>query len=206
MVLSNKVLLLNRSWIPIAVISLQRALTVLFSAYKNNEPKAYIIDVNENYAKYTWEDWAKLIPNCEEATIRSARQSFRVPEIVLLSRYNKLPQQRIHFSRRTIYRRDGNICQYCGSKPGTVELSIDHILPRSRGGTTTWENCVLACTNCNKRKADRTPQECGMMLLKHPKKPHFTFYKSNYRCKSWEAILGEMYWSVELQHDIEEDS
>jgi 5-methylcytosine-specific restriction endonuclease McrA len=203
MILHNrKVLILNKLWMPIAVVTLQRALTILFSTYETGEPKAYVVDVEKSFAKFTWEDWAKLIPHDGEATIHSVKNSFRIPEIVLLSRYNKLPQQRIRFSRRTIYRRDANTCQYCGDKPGTEFLSVDHILPRSRGGITSWDNCCLACTKCNKRKADRTPKECGMKLLKKPVKPRFTFYKGDYRCDSWQAILGEVYWSVELQHDM----
>ena len=198
----RKVLVLNRGWNPIAVVTLERAMCLICASYKDNEPKARILDPSTEFRLYTWEDWAKLIPEHGEVSIRSAHASFRIPEIVLLSRYNKLPQQRIHFSRRTIYRRDANTCQYCGGRPGTDELSIDHVLPRSRGGKTTWENCVLACTICNKKKADRTPEECGMKLLKKPKKPHFSFYKGDYRCKSWEAILGVAYWETELQHDM----
>lgn len=202
----RKVLVLNRGWNPIAVVTLERAMCLICASYNNGEPKARIMDPTTDFKLYTWEDWAKLIPAHGEATIRSAKQNFRIPEIVLLTRYNKLPQQRVHFSRRTIYRRDANMCQYCGCKPGTPELSIDHILPRSRGGTTTWENCVLACTRCNKKKADRTPEECGMALLRKPKKPHFSFYKGDYRCKSWESILGVAYWETELVHDMGDDA
>lgn len=200
----RKVLVLNRGWNPVAVVTLERAMCLVCSTYANNEPKARIMDPTTDFKSYTWEEWAKLIPSHNEGAICSAKHAFRIPEIVLLSRYNKLPQQTVHFSRRTIYRRDNNQCQYCGCRPGTPELSIDHVLPRSRGGKTTWDNCVLACTACNRKKADRTPSECGMKLLSVPKKPKFTFYKGDYRCKSWEAILGVAYWNVELDNDIEE--
>lgn len=202
----RKVLVLNRGWNPIAVVTLERAMCLICSEYANGEPKARIMDPSTEFKLYTWADWAQLVPADGEEAIRSGKRNFRIPDIVLLSRYNKLPQQRVHFSRRTIYKRDGNMCQYCGIKPGTAELSIDHVLPRSRGGTTTWENCVLACTRCNKKKADRTPEECGMKLMRKPKKPHFTFYKGDYKCKSWEAILGVAYWETELQHDMGDDA
>ena len=209
----RKVLVLNRGWNPIAVVTLERAMTLIWTddskGAKRQEPKARILDPTSDFKVFEWnnpdkpeESWAHLVLKDGEPVIRSAKSSFRIPEIILLSRYNKLPQQRIHFSRRTIYRRDVNQCQYCGCRPGTGELSIDHILPRSRGGKTTWENCVLACTKCNKRKADRTPEECGMKLLKKPVKPRFTFYKGEYRCKSWESILGIAYWETELQNDM----
>ena len=206
LVTQRKVLVLNRGWNPIAVVTLERAMCLVCSEYASGEPKARIMDPTTEFKTYTWEEWAKLIPSDGEVALRSGRRDFRIPEIVLLSRYNKLPQQRVHFSRRTIYKRDANQCQYCGIKPGTAELSIDHVLPRSRGGTTTWENCVLACTRCNKKKADRTPEECGMKLMKKPKKPHFTFYKGDYSCKSWEAILGVAYWETELAHDMGDEA
>lgn len=207
----RKVLVLNRGWNPIAVVGLEKAMCLVVSTYKNDEPKARIMDPTTDFKLYSWEDWAELVPTEGEAVIRSARANFRIPEIILLSRYNKLPQQRVHFSRRTIYRRDGNQCQYCGAKPGTAELSIDHVIPRSKGGKTEWENCVLSCVECNRKKADRTlswrntANEVNMKLIRQPKKPRFTFYKGDYRCKSWESILGIAYWECELQNDMDEN-
>jgi 5-methylcytosine-specific restriction endonuclease McrA len=208
----RKVLVLNRGWNPIAVVNLEKAMCLVVSTYKNDEPKARIMDPTTDFKLYNWADWAELIPTEGEAVIHSARANFRIPEIILLSRYNKLPQQRVHFSRRTIYRRDGNQCQYCGAKPGTAELSIDHVIPRSKGGKTEWTNCVLSCVNCNRKKADRilswrsNANEVNMKLIKQPKKPKFTFYKGDYRCKSWESILGISYWLCELQNDMDENS
>jgi 5-methylcytosine-specific restriction endonuclease McrA len=237
----RKVLVLNKGWNPIAIVTLERAMSLICSSYdeKGDEPKAKIMDPTMEFKDYTWKEWAKLIPSDDEPVIRSARASFRIPEIVLLQRYNMLPQQRVHFSRRTIYRRDNNQCKYCNSRPGTSELSIDHIQPRSKGGKTTWENCVLACTACNRYKADLLPtkkvvienrirKEKGVdktysvavtyytvtfnsgrktwqVTIKEPKKPRFTFYKGDYRCKSWESILGEMYWEIELRNENEDD-
>jgi 5-methylcytosine-specific restriction endonuclease McrA len=200
----RKVLVGNKGWSPIAIVTVERAICLVCSTYNDGEPKAKIVDPTGEFRLYTWEDWSKLIPNEGEACIRSAKASFRIPEIVILTRYNKLPNQRVHFSRRTIYKRDGNQCQYCGAKPGTPELSIDHVLPRSRGGMTTWENCVLACTRCNKRKADRIPEECNMKLLKKPTKPKYSFFKGEYQCKSWETLLGAAYWLTELENDNDE--
>lgn len=201
----RKVLVGNKGWSPIAIVTVERAMCLVCSSYSDGEPKAKIMDPTEEFRLYTWEDWAKLIPSDGEACIRSAKASFRIPEVVILTRYNKLPNQRVHFSRRTIYKRDGNQCQYCGCKPGTESLSIDHVLPRSRGGLTTWENCVLACTRCNKRKADKIMSEVGIKFFNpnyKPTKPKYSFFKGEYRCKSWESLLGIAYWEVELQHDM----
>jgi 5-methylcytosine-specific restriction endonuclease McrA len=87
-----------------------------------------------------------------EPFIRAVRQHFRVPEVVTLTHYDKLPVTHVAFSRRNLFKRDGYKCQYCGAHPRPDELTIDHIVPRSRGGESTWENCVLACIECNKRR------------------------------------------------------
>lgn len=200
---NKKVLVLNRGWSPIGVVSLERALIMLFSVYKDGEPKAKIIDPTSDFQTFTWEDWSRLRPKNGEDSIRSTNVIFRVPEVILLSKYDKLPQHKIHFSRRTLYRRDTNQCQYCGCTPGTEELTIDHVMPRSRGGKTTWENCVLACVKCNSKKADRTPEECGMKLRKSPKKPASPLFKGDIKIKSWQSFLGEAYWNCTLDNDNE---
>jgi 5-methylcytosine-specific restriction endonuclease McrA len=246
----RKVLVLNKGWNPIGVITLERAMALIWMEPVKGKviepPKARIMDPTQDFRTFDWnnpekpdESWAHLIPRDDEPAIRSARASFRIPEIVVLQSYDKLPQQRIHFSRRTIYRRDGNKCQYCGRKPGTDELSIDHIVPRSRGGITSWTNCVLACVECNRYKADLSPKKKVVIekkevtdkhgekkvksvavtyytvsffdgkktwetTIKEPRKPKFTFYKCDYRCKTWEAILGVAYWEVELQNDMDD--
>ncbi len=82
----------------------------------------------------------------------------------MLDSYDRLPSAAVSFSRRNLFKRDHWTCQYCGLQPGGDELTIDHMVPRSQGGTSTWENCVLACVTCNKRKADRTPQQAGLKL------------------------------------------
>jgi 5-methylcytosine-specific restriction endonuclease McrA len=198
----NKVLVLNKSWRPIAVIDIKRAIGLIFGCYNDGSSKALILDVNNNFMLYTWADWSLLKAGAGEAVIHGVKQNFRIPEIIVLSRYNRMPQKRVHFSRRTIYRRDNNQCNYCGARPGTSELSIDHIMPRSRGGLTTWENCCLACTKCNRKKGNKTPEEAGMALIRKPFKPKHILYQGDYRCKSWEELLGVSYWSIELENDM----
>jgi 5-methylcytosine-specific restriction endonuclease McrA len=107
----------------------------------------------------------------------------------------------VTFSRRNLFKRDRFTCQYCGEQPGTEELTIDHVLPRSRGGVSTWENCVLACIECNHRKANMTPAEAGMPLKKDPARPNWRplYAREDVMIGSWSKFLSEAYWTVELK-------
>lgn len=195
--LTHPVLVLNKGWNPVGTVSVQRAIVMLFSEYKDGTPKARIIEPS-SYQPMTWSEWSKLRPSEDEDVIKTANISFKIPEIILLSRYEKLPRPRVHFSRRTLYKRDNYTCQYCGCKPGSEELTVEHIVPRCQGGLTTWDNTVLACVECNKKKADRTPEQAGMKLLSVPKKPETTLFTCDLRrrIKSWNAFVSEAFWSV----------
>jgi 5-methylcytosine-specific restriction endonuclease McrA len=128
-----------------------------------------------------------------------------VPKVVKV-RYEKPPYDRVSFSRRKLYKRDHYACQYCGCRPGSEELTVDHIVPQSKGGPTSWENCCLACVECNSHKADRTPAQAGMKFHFKgytPVKPKWslfrdepTFYQKHY--KEWADFVSDMYWDVEL--------
>lgn len=198
----KKCLVLNKNWRPICTTTLEEAISKVFSSYRDGTPKARIIDP-ESYETFTWADWAKLIPAVDEEKISTANMSFKIPEVILLSKYEKMPSPKSHFSRRTLYKRDNMQCQYCGCKPGSEELTIEHVVPRSKGGLTTWENCVLACVPCNRKKADKTPAQAGMKLLREPKKPNINLcrFETHKPIKSWSVFLGEAYWSVQLEND-----
>lgn len=198
---NRKVLVLNRNWQAVGVVSMDRAITLLYSQYKaTNDPKALVVDTDD-FRTFTWSDWAELKPKEGEKGIISARAVFRVPEVIVLTRYDRLPTHRVTFSRRTIYKRDHYQCQYCGRTPGSEELTIDHIVPRAQGGQTTWTNCVLACLPCNSRKADRTPEEAGMKLRREPFKPKYQLFRGDIPCDSWKKFLSEAYWNVEMEND-----
>jgi hypothetical protein len=198
----KRCLVLNKCWTPIQAVSLQRAITMLFSIYKDGEPKAKIID-HTDFQAYTWEDWSKLKPEMTDEKISAGNMYFKIPEVIMLTKYEKMPKPKAHFSRRTLYKRDNLTCQYCGVRPGTPELTIDHVVPRSQGGQTTWENCCLACVECNSYKADRTPDQAGMRLRTIPKKPKAQMfrYETKKPIKSWESFLGTAYWEVEIEND-----
>jgi len=203
---ATKVLVLNKCWTPINTITLREAVILLFGEHASGEPKAKIVEPS-SYQQMTWADWSKLRPSADDKVIRTASLEFRVPEIIVLSQYDKMPKPKVTFSRRTIFKRDNNTCQYCGCHPKNDELTIDHVQPRAQGGTTTWENCVLACYKCNSHKANRTPKEAGMKLRKQPVKPDVRYFKCDltYKCRSWAAFLGEMYWQVELVNDNKDE-
>jgi hypothetical protein len=197
----RKVLVLNKSWRAVGIIPLEKALKKVSTSYKDGTPKARIIDCVHDFQSMTWEDWSRLRPADGEQGMKSVNAVFRIPEVIQYTRYDKLPAQKIHYNRRTIYRRDNNTCQYCGKRKSSEELSVDHVVPRCQGGLTTWENIVVACTDCNAHKAGRTPDEAGMTLLSIPVRPKYNFYVGEIRVKSWEAFLGEAYYNVELEND-----
>jgi 5-methylcytosine-specific restriction endonuclease McrA len=198
----NRVLVLNKNWTAVGTVSLQRAIVMLFSEYADGTPKAKIIEP-ESYQQMTWADWSKLKAGADDEVIRTANLSVRIPEVILLSKYEKLPRPKLHFSRRTLYKRDNYTCQYCYKRFGSEELTIDHVLPRAQGGVTSWENCSLACVNCNAKKANRTPKQAGMKLLTKPVKPKMNVFKADMvkPIKSWQAFIDTAYWNVELQNE-----
>ncbi len=194
-VANEDVLVLNRAWQPINFIPLPQAINKIL-----NE-KARIIDAREGYVPKTWEEWKLCRPTEGDETITTVSYVVRLPRVIVVNEYNKVPNHKTAFSRKQIYKRDDCTCQYCGCRPGTSELSIDHVTPKCQGGTTTWENCVLACVKCNARKAGRTPQQANMKLLKKPIKPTLSNLRRAgiMRCKTWADFLSVAYWNVELE-------
>lgn len=120
---------------------------------------------------------AQIVMNDDGKSIRSVSKSFPWPSIIRLSKFVRVPYKKVVLTRKNILRRDGYKCTYCGR--GDLTLTIDHILPKARGGDDSWENLVSACTICNNKKGDRTPEEAGMDMLQKPFKPsHIMFIKN----------------------------
>ena len=193
-ILENPTLVLNRNWQPVNVATVGRALTLLW-----NE-SARVVDPAD-FQLYGWEDWSRMRPAEDELFIQAVRQRLRVPEVIALAEYDRLPTAAVSFSRRNVFKRDHWACQYCGVQPGSEELSIDHVVPRSQGGVSSWDNCVLACIDCNKLKADRTPREAGMKLRKAPVRPTWKplYARHAVRIASWSKFVSETYWNVPLE-------
>lgn len=122
--------------------------------------------------------------------VRTVREAYPFPSVIRLSAYLRVPFKRIELSRKNILRRDGFQCQYCGGK--TPPLTVDHIIPRSRGGPDQWDNLVSACVRCNNKKGNRTPEEARMPLLSIPRKPHHVLFLKHYAGKveeTWRPYL-----------------
>ncbi len=144
--LSWRTLLLNSSYEPLATISWQRAVTLV------------------------WVDKVDVVAEYED-TVRSPSVEMEVPAVVRLRQYLRIPRTGVPFSRRNVLARDSHTCQYCGTRQRPGVLTLDHVVPRSRGGPRTWENLVACCVRCNRRKGNRTPREAGMCLARPPARP-----------------------------------
>lgn len=203
--LEKPVLVLNKNYMAIGTSPLYKALNLLFTHDAENRPKAVVID--DDCMPHTWEEWSRLKVKDGEAAIYTVYKSFRIPEVIKLSKYDKMPRQTVVFSRANIFKRDEYTCQYCGKKPGSEELTIDHVVPKSNGGKTTWTNCVLSCISCNSIKGSFACEEVknskfpkGMKLLKQPFQPKLKDLKLTLYYKSWKQWLDEAYWNVELEN------
>ena len=135
--------------------------------------------------------------------ILTVRFQIAVPRIVRLLRYDRIPRVRVKLNRRNLFARDQNHCQYCGRKFSSSELSLDHVVPRSQGGASSWQNLVCACMKCNVRKAGRTPRQAHMKLIAQPRRPRYspvlTVKLSDSKYASWKQFLDYAYWNVELK-------
>lgn len=148
-VFSSRVLVLNQSYEPLTVCSPQRAIALIFLA------KAEVLETYNN--KY----------------LRTVNRKYALPSVIRLHQYIKLPFRSVEISRKNVIKRDGGKCQYCGAK---VQLTIDHIIPKSRGGEDSWENLTTACIKCNNFKGNRMPKEANMKLMSVPKKPNYIVF------------------------------
>lgn len=182
-VLNTKVLVLNKSWLAIGIITLKRAIRLVYSE------DALI--VGEDYQKFLWSEWEKFTPKEDEPFISSFRSRYLIPRVIILTVYDKLPRQNIKFSKKALFRRDDHSCMYCGIQPGDKNLTTDHVIPRSIGGKTDWLNCVTACNKCNAYKANRTPEQAKMKFISgfNPFKPKFHLFKSDVKVDAWIPFL-----------------
>ena len=207
--LDHSVLMLNAHYMALRVVSARRAFTLLFKRDLERRPVAEVVHVeNGRYVSYDFEDWAELsafrreFENNGDDWVRAVRYELAVPRIIRVLTFTKLPKRQIKFSRRNIFARDQNTCQYCGKRFHSSELSLDHVVPRSRGGTTTWDNIVSACRRCNVKKGGKTPIDANLRLIRPPTKPRrnpVVFVKlSDHRYASWKHFLDGAHWDVDL--------
>jgi 5-methylcytosine-specific restriction endonuclease McrA len=163
--LDGRTLVLNRSWVPVSTTTVKRAVLLMARGVAGAVHP-------DTYEVADWIAWLSRGPD-SGGRLRGVGFDLPVPEVIVLTRYNGFPDFPIAFTRRNVYRRDGHRCMYCGERPRPDNLTIDHVVPRSRGGETSWENCVAACIRCNAKKANRTAREVGLSLLQRPQMPRW---------------------------------
>ncbi|HEX3033955.1 MAG TPA: HNH endonuclease [Thermodesulfobacteriota bacterium] len=196
--LTSPVLVLNRYFVPITVTNVKRAFIMLYCGIA----KA----VDGNYATFDFDSWAQISDIKEEDAVRTISKIIKIPRVIVLVRYDRMPKKEVKFNRINIFRRDEDTCQYCREKLPRSELTIDHVVPRTLGGKSTWENVVCCCIDCNRRKGGKTPEEARMRLKVKPKKPLWSPLSNvsvkAIKYKEWEPFLSFVdmsYWNVELE-------
>lgn len=149
---------------PIRIASVRRCLNMIFA------DKASIVDPAD-YAIYSWLEWVEMDTKGDEYVLTTTRSNVKIPEVVVLSRYDKVFTKNLRLTKRNIYIRDRYKCQYTGKQLNFDEANIDHVIPRAKGGRNTWDNMVVCTKEINSIKGDRTPEEAGLKLIKKPVKP-----------------------------------
>lgn len=186
-VLDHPVLVLNKSWTVIGTTTVKDAVVLM----SRGSAKAVC---TSTFLVYDWEQWLSDEINIPAVPHRIKTPNYEVaaPLAIILSNYNEIHRKSVKFSSRGVYQRDDYTCQYCGQKKRREDLSIDHVIPKSRNGKTSWENCVTACFKCNNKKSDRTPHEAGLQLAKNPVKPNWSpvfEIRKEKRPWQWEKLL-----------------
>lgn len=185
----------------IHIVDWKKAMTLVYQGH------ADVVD--ENYRSFNFNDWAELSAQMKDSPagfVHTPTLKIAVPEIIRLTRYDKLPKTDVKFTRKNIYEHYKHTCCYCGVKFSTHDLNLDHVMPKSRGGKSDWANIVTSCIECNSRKDNRTPEEAGMKLLIKPSKPRWrgTVTLLNISSpmkfkKSWQNVIDSAYWNSELE-------
>ncbi len=200
--LSSSVLVLNRNYTAVRVVTARRAFALL---YKNF---AEVIDQDQDqFDAFDFTAWVsrskerRQRPVSQDQFVATPRHAILVPRVIRLVTYDKVPKREVKFSRRNILARDENRCQYCGKRFSAGQLSIDHVVPKSRGGKSSWTNVVAACNPCNTRKGGRLPWEAQMKLRKPPavpkKNPALADKVESDRYSLWRHFLGDAELALE---------
>lgn len=199
--LEARVLVLNKTFQPVAVTRAARAFGLLFSG------AARALD--HEFRSFDFESWSELGAELGDDVIRTPQLVLKVPRVIVLQAFDRMPRTHVRFSRQNIYLRDGFTCQYCGKTLPRAQLNLDHVVPRSQGGRTSWENVVCSCVRCNLDKGGRSPEQAGIKLLTHPRRPTWTSLTPSFGrvpYKEWLPFVDPAtaaYWNTEL---LDEDA
>jgi 5-methylcytosine-specific restriction endonuclease McrA len=164
--LNSNVLVLNRSYLPIHVTSVRRAFSLIYQEMARA--------VDDEYQTFDFAAWCRLEVNGARDVIGTVEGAILVPRVIVLMAFDRVPKRHVRYSRVNVFARDRFTCQYCGDSPPRSHLNLDHVIPRSLGGKTTWENVVCSCVECNRRKGGRTPEQARLRLRRPPARPRWT--------------------------------
>jgi 5-methylcytosine-specific restriction endonuclease McrA len=187
----NTVLVLNKNWQAVGIKSPADTFAMLMT------DTATGLDIRglDYMVPLRWNEWLELPIEEDDLFVQTVNRKIKIPKVIILSKFDRVPKKRPRFSQKNIWIRDNFTCQYTGKKLRPGEGNIDHVVPRSKGGSTSWDNCVLACKQVNAKKADATPEEAGLRLLKKPESPKelpiFHYITNKHNIKEWEIFLAK---------------
>jgi len=185
----HNVLILNKHWIPINTTTAKHSFALMYS----ENAKGIMIE-EDKIVPLEWTEWVSLNLNETDRKIKTVTGFIKIPTVIVLNYYDKIPKQTIKFTQKSLWERDNFTCQYTNKKVTRTNGNIDHVIPKSQGGKTSWENCVIAHKEINALKADRTPEQAGLKLLKKPSAPRImpvSFYiRNKEEVKDWELFLN----------------
>lgn len=194
----SAVLVLNNVYQAVQITGVRRAFRLFYAGRARA--------VAPDFRTYDFENWCDLPKGADQETIVTPRREIPIPRVIQLLHFDRVPRREVRFTRRNIFFRDRNRCQYCGHVFSQAELNLDHVVPMSRGGLSSWENVVCACIPCNSRKGNRTPHEAGMHLIRTPKRPAgHPVLRAGWagpHYDEWKTFLDVAYWNVELSDEL----
>lgn len=199
--LNTQVLVLNRLWQPVNICSARRALILLYLGHA----QVVYADEENDFSMHdiqSWTDRSHQYTGSE--VIRTISICLRIPRIIVLSIFDRLPKKDVKFTRQNVFERDNYTCQYCNQRHEPRNLNLDHVRPRDKGGKTTWENVVCSCVHCNSKKGNKLAKEVNMYPLREPKaprwRPFFMTVRESAGHESWKHFLDLDHRTVELSH------
>ena len=197
---NGAVLVLNSVYQAIQVTGVRRAFRLFYA------DRARAVD--EDFRTYSFSHWCTRFTNSRPDSdfIHTPTRRILVPRVIQLRRYDRVPRREIRFNRRNVFHRDRNRCQYCGGVFPQRQLNIDHVIPLSRGGRSSWDNVVCACIECNSLKGDRTPAEARLKLIRLPRKPRpDPILRDGWTSRGhaeWGPFLEGTHWHIELCDEV----
>jgi len=187
--LNRPVLTLNKSWAAFGTMPVKDAIVLMMRGSADAL-------CTVTFMRYSWDQWIADTTNLPEVPyyIRTPNVSIPAPQVVIMNNYADIHRKMVRYSKTAIHRRDKYTCQYCLKKQKLSDLTVDHIHPQSKGGVTSWENCVSACKTCNGKKDSRTLAQAGLTLIKTPKRPRWNpiiSIREESRPDAWKPLLKE---------------